>query len=188
MIRTMLGAILLVVVLGQVAHTFEEGYEDRNTCAAKRFEYATRLTACNAGVMRFEKRNALFPESAYGVIEALRLCEAYVARARLYRDNSRPEEAMNDLDKAVALRVGSIDALDERASLAMELGQLGKAKKDLDKSLAMRADFFQVHLLLGQYFELTGEKDKAVAEYETVLRLYSPHELASDRLQKLKHQ
>ena len=137
------------------------------------------------------------------LIDASELPESYMAfahnsRAWAYFLSGESAKGLPDAQKAHALEPDNMSILDTLAQIQIVLGQLDKAKSNLDTVIAKQPDRHAYSYLgRGHLYELEGELQKAIASYEKVLTIGSPdksndtklaHERARQSLKRLKDQ
>lgn len=135
-----------------------------------------------------------FDEAIVRFDEAIRLDPAsgefMLGRAEAYNRSDRPQRALEDYDKALAL--GHL-TLDDTYRLRVGVGaahlklkNMKAAIESLDKAVELAPSYANALRYRGLAYEAAGEFDRASRDYEAVLRLKPGNEFAEKRLQKLR--
>ena len=101
---------------------------------------------------------------------------AYQGRADAYMADSRPDLAIADYDRAIALRAGNYDrtlsqAYRGRAGAFARLGEPQRALADYDQAIALNSDDIGTHLDRIDTAFILKRGDLAVSDYEAVERI-----------------
>ncbi len=142
------------------------------------------LTAKNQAVTLNLRGNAYLEkgqtEVALGDLnESLRLAEtpdAYFTRAKIFISQSRFDNAVDDLTKAVAVGGPAADVYALRGHAQLYTGRFDAAIKDLDQSIDINRDNAFAYRTRGHVFMNMGQDDKAIAD-ETKAIALDPRDL-----------
>lgn len=112
--------------------------------------------------------------------------DAQMTAARDYYQIQRFPEAIEYLTKAVALKPRDFDALAALGNANYDLKNFPEAEKWYRQALQVNPNSVEVHTDLGSTFMERNppDPDKAIAEYETSLRLNASHEPTLENLSR----
>jgi tetratricopeptide (TPR) repeat protein len=96
-----------------------------------------------------------------------RVALAYYNRGNVLIDEGRFHEAVEDFNKAIALR-GDYYEYIGRGTAFWELGQLDKALTDFDKAISVNP-FFRTYYTRGIFFDTIGKSEKAIIDYNQAI-------------------
>jgi Flp pilus assembly protein TadD len=91
----------------------------------------------------FEQALALLPADL-GAANSAAVADAADGRrdlGALLADMGRPEDALAELDKSLAIRPDDAEALNDRGSVCLDRGRLEAAVADLERAVALKPDF-----------------------------------------------
>jgi tetratricopeptide (TPR) repeat protein len=89
--------------------------------------------------------------------------------ATAYVDAGAPDEALRELERAVALRPGFVDLRVRLAALYRDLGDLDRARTELERACAANPSYVQARVQLAMVLLSLGEKREAAARLHEVL-------------------
>jgi tetratricopeptide (TPR) repeat protein len=135
-----------------------------------------------------------FDEAISRFDEAIRLDPTsgvfMLGRAEAYNRSDRPQTALEDYDKALALgHLTQDDSYRLRVGVGaahLKLKNEKAAIESLDKAVELAPNDTTALRYRGLAYEAAGELDRASRDYEAVLRLKPGNEFAMARLQKLR--
>lgn len=116
----------------------------------------------------------LKPESAAAVF----------ALGDVYRRERRYDEAQKALEKGFKLEENSWQGYFTQARLYWDVGDIKRAAPAIGRTLQLKPDFAEAHLLAGNILLKLGVPERALIEYEEYLRL-SPRGEFSDQTREL---
>ncbi len=96
---------------------------------------------------------------------------ARYAYGRALLDQKEPTEALVQLQRAVDLAPGYLDARNALGGVLLELGKLDEAAAQFRAVIAANPDYVNAHSRLAAVYVQTKQFNDAVAEYETAFRL-----------------
>lgn len=97
--------------------------------------------------------------------------EAYLARAFMALENDEPEQAMDAIEKALALDPTLSPAYHARAMVYRSQQEYAAALADLEKLIALDPDYVDAYIALGLTYQALGDLDETVANYQKALEL-----------------
>jgi len=135
-----------------------------------------------------------FDEAISRFDEAIRLDPTsgvfMLGRAEAYNRSDRPQTALLDYDRALALgHLTQDDSYRLRVGVGaahLKLKNVKAAIESLDKAVELAPNYTTALRYRGLAYEAAGEFDRASRDYEAVLRLKPGNEFAMTRLQKLR--
>jgi eukaryotic-like serine/threonine-protein kinase len=96
--------------------------------------------------------------------------EVWISRAQVNRGLGRHEEALRDLEQALA-QGGSAEALQLKGRILNDAGRREEAVDVLREAIATRPGYWGNYDALGGVYFFLGRRDEAVQMYETVIQL-----------------
>lgn len=96
--------------------------------------------------------------------------EAYMKRARLYKNLGRYNESMNDYNKAISINPYSEYAYDQRAAVKMLNNNYNGAIKDLQKAIELNPENTEYKVKLIDDYILSGQHSKAFSDLDSLKR------------------
>jgi tetratricopeptide (TPR) repeat protein/tRNA A-37 threonylcarbamoyl transferase component Bud32 len=109
------------------------------------------------------------------ITEALRLDPdqplTRFALARLYQGTGRPDEAIEELHRLLALRPGNDDAHRVLGDILLAKGRNEEALGELSKAVELRPDYWENHRILGRAYYQLGRYPEAVRALTRVTEL-----------------
>ncbi len=142
------------------------------------FNYANLLRDCDrlkeaeAGY-----RNLLKSKSDY--------LGAHINLASLLAERGDHEEAIYEYGRALELEPNNPMVLSNQGSSLLHLGRLGEAVRVLEKAVNIQPDNADIHFCFALSLAASGNRDAAIAELNTTLRINSSHPAASKLLREL---
>lgn len=149
---------------GSVADT----YLARGYLMAVRADY-------KGAVADYDKALALAPQDA----------SFYISRGFAFIGIQQYEKAIEDYTLAIDKGVKDPEAWNGRAWAYFNLGRQQEAMADVEKSLAIAPDYMAAIGTRAHIFEATGEREKAIAGYRTVLEKDPANKTSREGLQRL---
>ena len=118
-------------------------------------------------------------------IAARGMAQLYAKRARVRYELGRPNDAIADLDRAVIIDNRFATAYYNRAVTYAALGDLQKALSDAAKAVSLGGkDIAEYYHLRGQIYRRLGNRDAAISDFRSTLRLNPKHPKAKQDLLK----
>lgn len=108
----------------------------------------------------FERCKSLQLENAWQFMERSMLC----------RIHEQFEDALNDLDHALALEPNDKHLLQDRALVLLQMDRLNEALETARQLQAVSPDSSTAHLLLGDIYRVMDRPENAAVEYEQILK------------------
>jgi len=96
------------------------------------------------------------------------------------------EGAIKELEKALSLNSLDLDVLYNLGRMYLENNKLDEAINVLSRAANLYPKHSNSHWLLSSAFEKRGEKEKAIKEMETVLKLNPDNEIVKKKIEELK--
>ena len=108
----------------------------------------------------FDRCKSLQPENAWQFMERSMLC----------RIHEQFEDALNDLDHAIALEPKDTHLLQDRALVLLQMDRLNEALETARQLQTASPNSSTAHLLLGDIYRVMDRPENAVVEYEQILK------------------
>lgn len=108
---------------------------------------------------------------------------ALIALGDVYRREKRYEEAEKALEKGLKLDENSWQGYFTQARLYWEMSDIKRAAPAIGRTLQLKPDFAEAHLLAGNILLKLGVPERALVEYEEYLRLSPRGEFAEQTRQ-----
>lgn len=165
-----ISAISAVLFMGAVS-VYGQDYEDLSSC--KRGWGATEADDHDSAIKLFESciKN--------GKLSAKSMARTYRNIGIAHRRNGDPRKAIENYDKAIALRPNDLwDDYVNRGNAWSDLGEFNNALKDYDLAFQSKPDYNEAYYNRGIVFEKQNQLEKAKAEF---VKAYK-HGLRSDLL------
>ncbi len=118
-------------------------------------------------------------------VHQIRAAELLQKADECWDDESR-QEAMRMLEEALSYRPGDPEINGKAARLAIELGDLERAREYAEAACELAPESAEHHLTLGRVLRKEGLADKAKQAYQTALKLDPGNELAVASLENLR--
>jgi tetratricopeptide (TPR) repeat protein len=121
------------------------------------------------------------PPDAHGV------ASSYVSRGRAYLKKGRGDQAMADFEKAIGIDPEFPAAYGNLGLIYYDMGRYDLALANLTKAIELAGPDAQSmdYLRRGVTYEASGERDKAIADYRSALKLNPDDEESKKGLQRL---
>ncbi len=100
-----------------------------------------------------------------------RIASTHATLGDLYIEADRPEQAVEEYRKALAVRPGFVDIRTRMAQAWVALGQLEEARDALEVVLAERPSFLEARVRLGAVLKALGGREEAIAEWRRCLEI-----------------
>lgn len=97
----------------------------------------------------------------------------YLNRGIAFYEHGRPNEAIQDLNRALAVTPWNIAAITSRGAAFLALDKIDEALRDFSLAMRLNPDYAQPYLGKGRAHELRGEALAARVSYQTGCRLGS---------------
>jgi TolB-like protein/Flp pilus assembly protein TadD len=110
------------------------------------------------------------------------LWDVYVALGRLYRISGLYENAIDELEKAVAQQPNAVEAYLELGNTLSELNRIEEAKSMFAKAIAVDTGNWQVHRAYGHFFYDNEQYDEAIEQYSSVAEFAPDSGIGFDNL------
>lgn len=105
--------------------------------------------------------------------------EALGGRGEIYRTVGRFDEALVDLNRALKIKPDAgWNILMSRAIVYCIKGRLDLAKPDFDQALKEEPKSAEIYCNLGNFYDMSGEYEKAIASYTKSIELSPKYEIA----------
>ena len=117
-----------------------------------------------------------------------RIANMHAEISQAYQDAGMPAEAVQELERAVALCPTFADLRTRLATLYRDLGQKERAREQLEMAKKHNPNYVQARVLLGVAMLSAGEYDPAIAEFEAVIARDSEHKSAQMYLKIAQNQ
>lgn len=92
-------------------------------------------------------------------------------RGRAYLSQMRYDDALTDLDRAVALSPGYKDAYYIRALVLLDLGRYSDAVRDTESAIKIDPSVPEYHILMGTLRNIEGDYKEALNDFDKALKL-----------------
>jgi TolB-like protein/Flp pilus assembly protein TadD len=110
------------------------------------------------------------------------LWDVYVALGRLYRISGLYENAIDELEKAVAQQPNAVEAYLELGNTLSELNRNEEAKSMFAKAIAVDTGNWKVHRAYGHFFYDNELYDEAIEQYSSVVEFAPDSGIGFDNL------
>lgn len=133
---------------------------------------------CEASLRLYEISNAIddFTEAQAACAQAQELNEDFssevkIALGRLYRFRGWYEEALIQLNEAIAISPTSADAYIELGEVLLVQNKFVAAKVELLRAVDLKSNYWKAHEALANYYYMIEQYSQSVKAYEVVTRL-----------------
>lgn len=107
------------------------------------------------------------------------LAAVYYNRGRAEVAKGLNDQAITDLNDAIALTPNDNEAYDNRANAYLNKGLYDQAIVDFNKAIELKPDW-DAHYNRGRTYEKTGQRDQAIADYRAALK-FDPNDDGSQQ-------
>jgi tetratricopeptide (TPR) repeat protein len=196
------GAMLLAGMSAAGAATLREAWE---ACTARQIRPADRIANCSAiiesdavkpsiraqalsarGFAHLAERNL---DRALADFDAAIKENPNLATAHYYRgailSQSDPDRALEALDKAISLNSKDPDFFRERSAIYVKRKDYARAIDDLTTAIGLKKNPKTEYFLRGAAYEDSGDREKAIADYQASLLLDPDYDMLRRHLVRL---
>lgn len=104
-----------------------------------------------------------------------RLAQVHVILGMIYTGIGRPEQAVKELDDAIAIEPGNADALRELGRAYGRMGKAGLAETTFRKAILIQPDSWPCHWDLAVFLYRCARYEESAQQFHEVIRLFPNH-------------